>query len=318
MNLMENLNSILWILFGVLTLVEIALRWMIPGFWKNPANAGTAETVDSFWIAMAVALSLKAVLVQPFTIPSGSMEDTLLVNDYILVKKYEYGFSMLNKTPRFLDFHQPQRKDVVVFVYPVDNSKDFIKRCVGIPGDVLEYKNKNLYVNGEEQNEPYVKHVDYANTQSRDGSLGSEDPRITPPDPTGSRDNFGPVTVQPGHSFMMGDNRDNSYDSRYWGAVDEKLVKGQAWFIYWHSVGIAHFLAFAALVTAVITLLLLFWAWLMKSRLSPAEGPPAWRSYILVIVVSVAVAGSAIAGSGLFNFQESCKVLKERMFMVIR
>src|SRR5579859_4071456 len=113
-NLMDHLNTILYILAGVLTLVEIFLHWVIPSFRKNPANAGLIETLDSLWVAMVVALSLKAVLVQPFTIPSGSMEDTLLGgrpevgNDYILVKKYEYGYSLLNKTPRFLEFKKPQ------------------------------------------------------------------------------------------------------------------------------------------------------------------------------------------------------------------
>jgi signal peptidase I len=315
MNLMENLNNILWILFGVLSLVQVALRWGIPGYRKNPANAGMVETVDSFWIAMAVALSLKAVLVQPFTIPSGSMEDTLQVGDYILVKKYEYGYTLFNKSARFLEFRKPQRKEVVVFVYPVDPSKDFIKRCVGTPGDVLEYKNKELYVNGEKQNEPYTKHVDFDNT-ARDGSLGRQSPDA--PDPTGSRDNFGPVTILPGHYFMMGDNRDNSWDCRYWGQLDEKMIKGKAWFIYWHSVGFACFIALLGLVIAGVSIVLLGWAWLRKGRLAPAEGVPDWKSYIFTIIICLAVAGSIIAGSGLPAFQENCKALKDRMFMVIR
>src|SRR3984957_20873496 len=115
--------------------------WVFPNVRKNPAHAGTIETLDSLWVAMVVALSLKAVLVQPFTIPSGSMEDTLLIGDYILVKKYEYGYSLLNKTPRFLEFNHPKHGDIVVFVYPQDHTKDFIKRCIGLPGDVIELKN---------------------------------------------------------------------------------------------------------------------------------------------------------------------------------
>ncbi len=220
---MENLNTILWILFGVFSLVEVGIRWVVPSFRKNPGNAGIVETIDSFWVAMAVALSLKAVLIQPFTIPSGSMEDTLLVGDYILVKKYEYGYSFLNKTPRFLEFNKPKRGDIVVFVFPQDPSKDFIKRCMGTPGDVLELKKGDLYINHEKQVEPYVKHVlTPALALAQDG-------------PDSVKVNFGPVTVDPGHYFMMGDNRDNSFDSRYWGQLDEKLIKGQAWFIYWHS-----------------------------------------------------------------------------------
>ena len=222
-NIMDHLNTFLYILAGILTLVEAFLRWGIPSFRKNPANAGLVETLDSLWVAMVVALSLKAVLVQPFTIPSGSMEDTLLIGDYILVKKYEYGYSLLNKTPRFLEFKKPQHGDILVFVYPKDHSLDYIKRCIGLPGDVIEVKNKDLYVNAVKQVEPYIKHID-PNILPRGNYFGWD------------RDNFGPVTVEAGHYFMMGDNRDNSADSRVWGQLDEKLVKGRAWVIYWHSV----------------------------------------------------------------------------------
>ncbi len=218
---MENLNMILYILAGVLTLVEVVLR-LIPGLRKNPSLAPTVETVDSLWIAMVAALTLKALLLQPFTIPSGSMEDTLLIHDYLLVKKYEYGYSLLNRTDRFLQFKKPQHGDILVFVYPGDRSKDYIKRCIGLPGDVLEMKNKDLFVNGVKQVEPYIKHID---------------PQVIPKSDyfSGWRDNWGPVTVEAGHYFMMGDNRDNSADSRKWGQLDEKLIKGKAWFIYWHS-----------------------------------------------------------------------------------
>jgi signal peptidase I len=218
---MENLNQYLYIFAGIFTVIELFL-WVIPQFRRDPRHAGKVETIDSLWVAMVVALTLKALLVQPFTIPSGSMEDTLQIGDYILVKKYEYGYSLLNKTDRFLQFKKPKRHDILVFVFPGDHTKDYIKRCIGIPGDVILEKNKVLYVNGEKQDEPYVIH-------------GS--PQIFPKgDPfVGDRDNFGPVTVQSGHYFMMGDNRDNSMDSRYWGQLDEKLIKGKAWVIYWHS-----------------------------------------------------------------------------------
>src|SRR5579859_1789972 len=118
MNFMDNLNNYLYLFFAIFTVAEIVIRVLFPLFKKNPMM----ETVDSLWVAMAVALSLKAVLIQPFTIPSGSMEDTLLIGDYILVKKYEYGYSALNKTPRFLQFKKPQRGDIIVFVFPKDTS----------------------------------------------------------------------------------------------------------------------------------------------------------------------------------------------------
>ncbi len=219
---MENLNFYLYIAAGVLTVVEAFLLWGMPSFRKNPANAGTMETIDSLWVAMVVALSLKAILLQPFTIPSGSMEDTLQIGDYILVKKYEYGYSLLNKTPRFLQFNKPKHGDIVVFVFPGDHTKDYIKRCIGVPGNVIEEKNKVLYIDGVKQDEPYIKHTSTDIFKHGDYFAGD-------------RDNFGPVTVQAGHYFMMGDNRDNSYDSRYWGQLDEQLIKGKAWMIYWHS-----------------------------------------------------------------------------------
>ncbi|HJT23812.1 MAG TPA: signal peptidase I [bacterium] len=315
MNLIENLNSILWVLFGVLCVVEAALRWGFPGYRKNPANAGLVETIDSFWIAMAVALSLKAVWVQPFTIPSGSMEDTLQVGDYILVKKYEYGYSFLNKTPRFFEYHKPQRKDVVVFVFPLDPSKDFIKRCVGIPGDVIEYKNKVLFINGEKQDEPYAKHVDFE-IHPRNFAADQID--------NGSRDNFGPVTVLPGHYFMMGDNRDNSYDCRYWGQLEENLIKGQAWFIYWHSVGYADFFALVALAVAAFSLLFLLWELLPRRSASPAEAMDAkakmdsLKSHLFTIVVCCVLAGVLVGATGMQTFKDNCRMLKERMFTVIK
>ncbi len=228
---MENLNYYLYAAAGVLTLVEILLKWVFTSIRQNQGLKGMVETADSLWVAILLALALKAVLLQPFTIPSGSMEDTLLVGDYILVKKYEYGYSVWNSTPRFLQFKKPQNREILVFVYPGDHTKDFVKRCIGIPGDVIEYKKKELYVNGIKQVEPYVKHID---------------PTYEPPGDyfNGKRDNFGPVTVESGHYFMMGDNRDNSMDSRYWGQLDEKLIKGRAWAIYWHSL---HFFSLGAL-----------------------------------------------------------------------
>ncbi len=321
MNLIENLNTILWALFGALTVVEALLR-VVPGLRMNPIVKGLMETLDSFWIAMAVALSLKAVWVQPFTIPSGSMEDTLEVGDYILVKKYEYGYSFLNKTSRFLEFHKPQRGDVMVFVFPEDHSKDFIKRCVGMPGDIIEYKNKNLYVNGVEQKEPYAAHK-YPDIEPRDGSLGTQF-LADAPDPGGSRDNFGPVAVPPGHYFMMGDNRDNSMDSRYWGAVDERLIKGQAWFIYWHSVGFADFAALAALAVAAFTLAALVWALAAKRSTSPAEAVDSrakadlLKNHLWTIAVCCALAAGIIGVTGVQNFKDNCQALQQRMFRVIR
>ncbi|HET9869352.1 MAG TPA: signal peptidase I, partial [bacterium] len=122
----DNLNAILYGMAIFLTAVELFMRLVWPrlrgrapaGLFKASQPGGVMETIDSLWVAMVVALTLKALLIQPFTIPSGSMEDTLQVGDYILVKKFEYGYSLLNKSPRFLEFHRPKRGDVVVFVFP--------------------------------------------------------------------------------------------------------------------------------------------------------------------------------------------------------
>jgi signal peptidase I len=218
-----QVNNLLYLLAGVLTLLEAASRWVFPAFRADPAHRAVVETLDSFWMALLVALSLKAALLQPFTIPSGSMEDTLMPGDYILVKKYEYGYSLLNRTARFLEFKRPQRGDVLVFVSPADPSKDYIKRCVGVPGDSVELRNSQLYVDGVRLDEPYVKHL-FTPAELLEGD-GPDSVKV----------NFGPVTVEPGHYFMMGDNRDDSEDSRYWGQLDERLIKGKAWLIYWHS-----------------------------------------------------------------------------------
>lgn len=217
---MEQLHRYLLILAALLTVVEILGRWVFPRL-REGAFKGFWETAHSLWVAILLALGVRSLLVQPYKIPSASMEDTLLVGDYILVKKYSYGYSFFNMTDRFLQFKKPKHGDVVVFVFPEDRSKDYVKRVVGIPGDVLEMRNKELFINGVRAVEPYVKH---------------EDPMVYPKGVLPfDRDNWGPVTVRPGHYFVMGDNRDNSSDSRYWGQLDEKLLKGRAWMIYWHA-----------------------------------------------------------------------------------
>ncbi|MBI5835620.1 MAG: signal peptidase I [Candidatus Eisenbacteria bacterium] len=162
------------------------------------------------------------VVLQAFRIPSASMEDTLLVGDFLFVNKFLYGAKitvpftdkLLFQLPRIRD---PRHGDVIVFRNPMDPSQDYIKRCEGVPGDVIEMRNKQLYRNGAPVVEGYVHHI-YPDTIPRE---------VAP------RDNFGPFTVRPGHFFMMGDNRDDSQDSRFFGDVDGQLLKGKAIFIYW-------------------------------------------------------------------------------------
>ncbi|MBW1967529.1 MAG: signal peptidase I [Deltaproteobacteria bacterium] len=176
------------------------------------------EYLQAILIALVLALFIRTFVVQAFKIPSGSMKDTLLIGDHILVNKFIYGVRSPFTRELWIPDKKPERGDVVVFIYPLDRKKDFIKRVIGLPGDTIQIINKNVYVNGKLfPDPPGVLHTD---------------PRILP----GSvqpRDNMGPVTVPKDKIFVMGDNRDQSYDSRFWGFVPIEDVKGEAFAIYW-------------------------------------------------------------------------------------
>lgn len=167
--------------------------------------------------ALILALFIRAYFIQAFKIPSGSMIPTLVVGDHILVNKFIYGTKIPFSDKRVLAFRKPGRGDIIVFKYPEDPDRDFIKRVIAVEGDVIESRNKVIYVNGNPVNEPYKQHTDTTLT-----------PKGIEP-----RDNFGPHIVPKEKLFMMGDNRDQSYDSRYWGYVDLKQVKGKALIMYW-------------------------------------------------------------------------------------
>lgn len=200
------------------------------------------EYAEAIVVAMLLAFAIRIFVVQAFKIPSGSMIPTLLIGDHILVSKLTYGLQWpadcrfewtgpLNLSPSqwrlpfncytsktVIRFSDPQRGDVIVFRYPEDEEKDFIKRIVGLPGDVVEIKRKTVFINGTPLDDKgYTQRVD----------PGVIDPHINP------RDNFGPVTVPPQSYFVMGDNRDQSLDSRFWGFVSADKIKGKAFRIYW-------------------------------------------------------------------------------------
>ena len=195
----------------------------------QPRKSALREYGEAFGIAILLALIIRTFLVQAYKIPSGSMEPTLLVGDHLLVDKLAYGIRMpdtlLGLTPfsatipyghYVVDLSPVHRGDVVVFVFPLDPSKDFIKRVIGVAGDVVAVKSGKVYLNGAEMPDPH----------------GHYDPSVQ--DRTQiPRDNFGPVTVPRDKLFMMGDNRDHSYDSRFWGFVDRDAVEGKALVIYW-------------------------------------------------------------------------------------
>ena len=191
---------------------------------KSPASdappkkkGALRENIEAIIVAVILALFIRTFVVQAFKIPSGSMKDTLLIGDHILVNKFVYGVKAPFMKRTLIPIGDPQRGDIIVFEFPEDPSKDFIKRVVGLPGDVIELHNKKLHVNGAAVQDSHGIH---------------KDPKIVPGRQQ-PRDNLGPITVPKGKLFVMGDNRDFSYDSRFWGFVDLVAVKGKAFIIYW-------------------------------------------------------------------------------------
>ncbi|MDR3569211.1 MAG: signal peptidase I [Syntrophobacteraceae bacterium] len=172
------------------------------------------EYTEVLVIAILLALFIRVFVVQAFKIPSGSMEPTLLVGDHILVNKFIYGLRVPFANKVIVPVEAPKQFDIVVFQYPKDPSVDYIKRVIGLPLQKIQIVDKKIYINDKLLKEPF-------------GHYG--DPRIVP----GPRDNFGPVVVPANHYFMMGDNRDNSSDSRFWGFVPTRDLVGEAFVIYW-------------------------------------------------------------------------------------
>ena len=183
----------------------------------KPAKGKIRENVEALVIAIILALFIRTFVVQAFKIPSGSMQNTLLIGDYILVNKFIFGVKEPFTDVTVIPIKAPQRGDIIVFKYPEDPTKDFIKRVVALGGDTVRIENKKVYVNGELQDHPQAIHVD-----SR-----------TFPKDFQPRDNYGPAVVPEGKLFVMGDNRDESNDSRFWGFVDVSAVRGKAFMIYW-------------------------------------------------------------------------------------
>lgn len=198
------------------------------------------------WVwALVVALFLRYFVLQAYRIPSGSMEDTLLPGDFLLVFKPIYGIEIPYTQIKFFQFYKPKRGDIVIFRFPLDPSKDFVKRCVGLPGDTVEIRDKVLYINGKKVFESYAIHKDDKIIppliNSKEEFARKEFQRMwvereLTEEPM-ARDNFGPVVVPPNTYFVLGDNRDNSSDSRFWGPVPEKYLKGVPLIIYfsWDS-----------------------------------------------------------------------------------
>lgn len=197
-----------------------AAAWKAPSGGPAPGVAERPKSVVREWgealaVALLLALVIRSFVVQAFKIPSGSMLPTLQIGDHILVNKFAYGVRLPVLNTLLLEVGAPRRGDVVVFVYPEDPAKDFIKRVVAVAGDVVEIRDKTLYINAVAVEDPHAFFDDGRTVRD-------------PP-----RDNYGPYTVPRDSIFVMGDNRDRSYDSRFWGPVALDQVKGKAFLIYW-------------------------------------------------------------------------------------
>jgi len=174
------------------------------------------EYAEAIAMALLLALFIRTFIVQAFKIPSGSMIPTLQIGDHILVNKLSYGLRIPLWGRYLAEFRKPQRGDVVVFIFPEDRSKDFIKRVIGVAGDSVELRGKKVYINGQPVEDPH------AHFEGDDSPGGIQ-----------VRDDYGPKRVPENYIFVMGDNRDRSYDSRFWGFVNLDDVKGRAFLIYW-------------------------------------------------------------------------------------
>ncbi|MBN1833575.1 MAG: signal peptidase I [Deltaproteobacteria bacterium] len=168
-------------------------------------------------IAVLLALFIRTFIVQAFKIPSGSMEPTLLIGDHIFVNKFIYGIKIPFLRKTLIPFKNPSRGDIIVFIFPKDESKDFIKRLIGLPGEKIEIKGRDIFIDGKRFDDPYGDYEDSLEDWSNPGKACS----------------YCTTTVPEGHYFVMGDNRDNSEDSRYWGFVPADSIKGKAFIVYW-------------------------------------------------------------------------------------
>jgi signal peptidase I len=171
-------------------------------------------TVKSLAIALAGALIIKYSVIEAYNVPTGSMEDTILVGDFLLANKFIYNINLPLIGVSFPGLRDPKPGDIVVFKFPGDSSTNYVKRCIAVGGQVIEVRDKKVFVDGVEFKEyPFGKHLD-PNLDKR-------------------RDNFGPYKVPPATYFMMGDNRDDSYDSRFWGPVPQRFILGKALVVHW-------------------------------------------------------------------------------------
>jgi len=199
------------------------------------------EWTRSIVVAFALFVVIRTFLIEAFKIPTGSMEGTLLVGDFLLVNKMVYGAEVPGLHLRLPSIEEPERGDIIVFDPPHDPGRSYVKRVIGLPGDTLRMVNKVLYVDGNPMAEPYAKYIDRSGSDAIHPDMQWQERYLVMPlrrrraqqRYRASRDNWGPILVPQGKFFVLGDNRDNSEDSRYWGFVDRDAIHGRPWFVYY-------------------------------------------------------------------------------------
>jgi len=210
---------------GILAIEALILHWIAKRAKEKLLRKvhATREWVNTGLVAVILAWVIMSFVIQAFKIPSGSMMNTFQIGDHIFVAKFVYGIRIPFTRKYLWPLQDPKRGEIIVFQFPLDPKKDFIKRCMGIPGDTLEIRDKKLYVNGELQQEKYAIYMDekvYPNSEDLSQMYRN-------------RDNLGPIVVPKNSYFAMGDNRDHSYDSRFWGPLERGYIKGKALLLYW-------------------------------------------------------------------------------------
>ncbi len=217
--MLDNVNEVLLTLTVVLVVAAVAIRLLQKVNrveWLKRIFSWLLGWVDVLLSAIVIALVIRTFVIEPFRIPSSSMEDTLLIGDHLFVNRFIYGLRIPYMKARPLALRQPRRGDIVVFIPPHQRTRDFIKRVIAVPGDTIEIRNQVVYINGARIDEPYVVHKDALRLR---GSFPG-------------RDWMGKLKVPLGKYFMMGDNRDRSDDSRFWSYASIEDIKGKALFIY--------------------------------------------------------------------------------------
>ncbi|MGC9323390.1 MAG: signal peptidase I [Desulfomonilia bacterium] len=185
---------------------------------KERKKSVARDWIEALIVAFVIAMIIRAFVLQAYRIPSSSMEDTLLKGDHILATKFTYGLTVPFTTKKIWGADRvPERGDIIIFTFPVNHSMDFVKRVIALPGETIEIIDKEVFINEQLYKTGTEKYTDPFILNHGQGKV---------------RDNFGPVTIKPGHVFVMGDNRDQSYDSRFWGQVPLENIKGKAFIIY--------------------------------------------------------------------------------------